>query len=84
MTKTREIYRCTVCGNVVEVVNPGAWDDPECGCVNEVVRTGKPEPCLSLPRPHNEQGDKFGTDVVEHQGGDHLVDGKPHLQNGRD
>ena len=24
MTKTREIYRCTVCGNVVEVVNPGA------------------------------------------------------------
>ncbi|WP_455072536.1 desulfoferrodoxin FeS4 iron-binding domain-containing protein, partial [Prevotella sp.] len=21
MTKTREIYRCTVCGNVVEVVN---------------------------------------------------------------
>ena len=24
MTKTREIYRCTVCGNVVEVLNPGA------------------------------------------------------------
>lgn len=24
MTKTREIYRCTICGNVVEVVNPGA------------------------------------------------------------
>lgn len=24
MTKTREIYRCMVCGNVVEVVNPGA------------------------------------------------------------
>lgn len=24
MTKTREIYRCAVCGNVVEVLNPGA------------------------------------------------------------
>ncbi len=24
MTKNREIYRCTVCGSVVEVVNPGA------------------------------------------------------------
>ena len=24
MTKNREIYRCTICGNVVEVVNPGA------------------------------------------------------------
>ncbi len=24
MTKNREVYRCTVCGNVVEVVNPGA------------------------------------------------------------
>lgn len=24
MTKVREIYRCQICGNVVEVVNPGA------------------------------------------------------------
>ena len=24
MTKIREIYRCQICGNVVEVVNPGA------------------------------------------------------------
>ena len=24
MTKNREIYRCTVCGNIVEVVNPGS------------------------------------------------------------
>ena len=24
MTKTREIYRCTICGNVVEILNPGA------------------------------------------------------------
>ena len=24
MTKTREVYRCTTCGNIVEVLNPGA------------------------------------------------------------
>ena len=24
MTKIREIYRCTICGNIVEVLNPGA------------------------------------------------------------
>ena len=24
MTNKREIYRCTVCGNIVEVLNPGA------------------------------------------------------------
>lgn len=24
MTKTREIYRCNTCGNIVEVLNPGA------------------------------------------------------------
>lgn len=24
MTKTREVYRCAVCGNVVEVLNPGS------------------------------------------------------------
>ena len=23
MTKVREIYRCQICGNIVEVVNPG-------------------------------------------------------------
>ncbi len=24
MTKVREVYRCTICGNIVEVLNPGA------------------------------------------------------------
>ena len=24
MTKTREIYKCNVCGNVIEIVHPGA------------------------------------------------------------
>lgn len=24
MTKTREVYRCSICGNIVEVLNPGA------------------------------------------------------------
>ena len=24
MTKKREVYRCTTCGNIVEVLNPGA------------------------------------------------------------
>ena len=31
MTKIREIYRCQICGNVVEVVNPGAVLSC-CGC----------------------------------------------------
>ena len=33
MTKQREIYRCPVCGNMVEVLNPGA---------GELVCGGKP------------------------------------------
>ena len=32
MTKIRELYKCSVCGNVVEVVNPGA---PALVCCNK-------------------------------------------------
>ena len=31
MTKQREIYRCPVCGNMVEVLNPGAGELVCCG-----------------------------------------------------
>ena len=31
MTKLREIYRCPVCGNIVEVLNPGVGDLVCCG-----------------------------------------------------
>ena len=31
MTKLREIYRCPVCGNMVEVLNPGAGELVCCG-----------------------------------------------------
>ncbi len=31
MTKVREIYRCTVCGNIVEVVNSGGGELVCCG-----------------------------------------------------
>ena len=31
MTKIREIYRCPICGNVVEVLNPGAGELVCCG-----------------------------------------------------
>lgn len=31
MTKLREIYRCPVCGNIVEVLNPGAGQLVCCG-----------------------------------------------------
>ena len=31
MTKQREIYRCPVCGNMVEVLNPGAGELMCCG-----------------------------------------------------
>ena len=31
MTKLREIYRCPICGNIVEVLNPGAGTLVCCG-----------------------------------------------------
>ena len=31
MTKIKEIYRCPVCGNIVEVLNPGVGDLVCCG-----------------------------------------------------
>ena len=31
MTKLREIYRCPVCGNIVEVLNAGAGELVCCG-----------------------------------------------------
>ena len=37
MTKKREIYRCPICGNIVEVMNAGA---------GTVVCCGKPMVCL--------------------------------------
>ena len=31
MTKLREVYRCPICGNIVEVLNPGAGTLVCCG-----------------------------------------------------
>ena len=37
MTKTREIYRCTICGNVVEVEKPG----PQLSCCGQPMKLMK-------------------------------------------
>jgi superoxide reductase len=42
MTKLNEVYRCEVCGNVVEVVNPST---------GQLVCCGKP---MNLEQEHNE------------------------------
>ncbi len=37
MTKNREIYRCNICGNVVEIVNPGS----ELSCCGQPMKLMK-------------------------------------------
>jgi superoxide reductase len=40
-TKKLEIYKCNVCGNIVEVFNPGAQDLTCCGQKMELKQEGK-------------------------------------------
>ena len=46
MTKIREIYRCQICGNVVEVVNPGAV----LSCCGEPMKLMKENTRRAIPR----------------------------------
>lgn len=54
MTKLRELYRCEVCGNIVEVVNEGATSLVCCG-----------EPMIKLEAKTEDQGQEKHVPVVE-------------------
>lgn len=54
MTKLRELYRCEVCGNIVEVVNEGATALVCCG-----------EPMIKLEAKTEDQGREKHVPVVE-------------------
>jgi len=54
MTKLRELYRCEVCGNIVEVVNEGATALVCCG-----------EPMTKLEAKTEEEGQEKHVPVVE-------------------
>jgi len=42
MTKEKQIYKCNVCGNIVEVIHPGAGELVCCGQPMELqVEPGK-------------------------------------------
>ena len=54
MTQLRELYRCEVCGNIVEVVNEGATALVCCG-----------EPMIKLEAKTEDQGQEKHVPVVE-------------------
>jgi len=54
MTQLRELYRCEVCGNIVEVVNEGATSLVCCG-----------EPTIKLEAKTEDQGREKHVPVVE-------------------
>lgn len=54
MTQLRELYRCEVCGNIVEVVNEGATSLVCCG-----------EPMIKLEAKTEDQGQEKHVPVVE-------------------
>jgi len=54
MTQLRELYRCEVCGNIVEVVNEGATSLVCCG-----------EPMIKLEAKTEDQGREKHVPVVE-------------------
>jgi superoxide reductase len=54
MTQLRELYRCEVCGNIVEVVNEGATALVCCG-----------EPMIKLKAKTEDQGQEKHVPVVE-------------------
>ena len=57
MTKIREIYRCQICGNVVEVVNPGAV----LSCCGEPMKLMKENTSDGAKEKH------VPTDVLRHE-----------------
>jgi superoxide reductase len=59
MTKRNQIYRCEVCGNVVEVVNEG---------VGELVCCGQPMKLLEAKS--EEEGTEKHKPVIEREGND--------------
>ena len=54
MTQLRELYRCEICGNIVEVVNKGATSLVCCG-----------EPMIKLEAKTEDQGQEKHVPVVE-------------------
>ena len=54
MTQLRELYRCEICGNIVEVVNKGATALVCCG-----------EPMIKLEAKTEDQGQEKHVPVVE-------------------
>jgi len=54
MTRLRELYRCEICGNIVEVVNEGATALVCCG-----------EPMIKLEAKTEDQGQEKHVPVVE-------------------
>lgn len=62
MTKLRQIYRCNVCGNVVEILNEGAPDLHCCG-----------EPMAELVAKTEDTGSEKHVPVVEETQGGVLI-----------
>jgi superoxide reductase len=62
MTKLRQLYRCNVCGNVVEITNEGAPDLHCCG-----------EPMSELDAKTEDTGSEKHVPVVEEVSGGVLV-----------
>ena len=71
MTEINELYRCSICGNIVEVVNTGEGELVCCGKPMEKIEAKKHEDALNekhLPVLIKDENDKYIIRVgeVEH------------------
>ncbi len=69
MTKQKEIYRCAICGNIVEVLHPGAGKLVCCGQPMELLEANTKDAALEKHVPVIEVidgGYKVSVGSVEH------------------
>ena len=79
MTKLREIYKCNICGNIVEIVHEGAGSLVCCGQAMELLQEKTEDSATEKHVPYIEKTEK-GVLVKVGQNQDHPMEEKHYIE----
>ena len=79
MTKMREIYKCSVCGNIVEVLHEGVGELVCCGQPMDLMEPKTEDSSVEKHVPYVEKTDK-GIIVKVGQNQDHPMEEKHYIE----
>lgn len=79
MAKLREIYKCNICGNIVEIIHEGAGNLICCGQAMELLQEKTEDASTEKHVPYIEKTDN-GVIVKVGQNQDHPMDEKHYIE----